>query len=146
MGGNALAVCCGVGEWLVGGSPPPPTPPPSPPPPSYNKLKQKHDDDIHIYEDLAGEVRFSSHLPQPNNLNGYTHTPAPAQQPQQLHTHTCPSPITLAGTHTHTHTLPSHSKHHSCDVIVLSSLKSIHTGNPVQIPFKNNKCSGMHIH
>ncbi|XP_062307719.1 inhibitor of nuclear factor kappa-B kinase subunit beta isoform X1 [Osmerus eperlanus] len=35
----------------------------------YNKLKQKHDDDIHIYEDLAGEVRFSSHLPQPNNLN-----------------------------------------------------------------------------
>ncbi|XP_023688018.1 inhibitor of nuclear factor kappa-B kinase subunit beta [Paramormyrops kingsleyae] len=35
----------------------------------FAKLKQKHDDDIMIYEDLANEVHFSKHLPQPNNLN-----------------------------------------------------------------------------
>ncbi|KAI3372683.1 hypothetical protein L3Q82_023148, partial [Scortum barcoo] len=35
----------------------------------HNKLRLKQDDDIVVYEDLSGEVRFSKHLPQPNNLN-----------------------------------------------------------------------------
>eukprot|EP00064_Thunnus_orientalis_P013736 superscaffoldBa00002286_g13776 len=35
----------------------------------HNKLRLKQDDDIVVYEDLAGEVRYSKHLPQPNNLN-----------------------------------------------------------------------------
>jgi len=35
----------------------------------HNKLRQKQDHDIVVYEDLGGEVRFSKHLPQPNNLN-----------------------------------------------------------------------------
>uniref|UniRef100_A0AAY5L850 IkappaB kinase n=1 Tax=Esox lucius TaxID=8010 RepID=A0AAY5L850_ESOLU len=39
------------------------------PVPWHNKLKMKQDHDIVVYEDLAGEVRFSKHLPQPNNLN-----------------------------------------------------------------------------
>ncbi|TTB27303.1 Inhibitor of nuclear factor kappa-B kinase subunit beta [Bagarius yarrelli] len=39
------------------------------PVPWHNKLKQKHEDDVVVYEDLAGEVHFSKHLPQPNNLN-----------------------------------------------------------------------------
>ncbi|XP_036382603.1 inhibitor of nuclear factor kappa-B kinase subunit beta [Megalops cyprinoides] len=38
------------------------------PVPWHAKLKQKQDD-IVVYEDLTGEVRFSKHLPQPNNLN-----------------------------------------------------------------------------
>lgn len=29
----------------------------------------KQDDDVAVYEDLSGEVRFSKHLPQPNSLN-----------------------------------------------------------------------------
>lgn len=29
----------------------------------------KQNDDIVVYEDLSGEVRFSKHLPQPNHLN-----------------------------------------------------------------------------
>uniref|UniRef100_W5NF13 IkappaB kinase n=1 Tax=Lepisosteus oculatus TaxID=7918 RepID=W5NF13_LEPOC len=39
------------------------------PVPWHTKLKQKHEDDIVVYEDLSGEVKFSKHLPQPNNLN-----------------------------------------------------------------------------
>uniref|UniRef100_A0A8C4ELM7 IkappaB kinase n=1 Tax=Dicentrarchus labrax TaxID=13489 RepID=A0A8C4ELM7_DICLA len=39
------------------------------PVPWHHKLKLKQDDDIVVYEDLTGEVRFSKHLPQPNNLN-----------------------------------------------------------------------------
>ncbi|XP_071379994.1 inhibitor of nuclear factor kappa-B kinase subunit beta [Centroberyx affinis] len=39
------------------------------PVPWHNKLRMKQDDDIVVYEDLTGEVRFSKHLPQPNNLN-----------------------------------------------------------------------------
>nr|XP_020449623.1 inhibitor of nuclear factor kappa-B kinase subunit beta [Monopterus albus] len=39
------------------------------PVPWHNKLRLKHDDDIVVYEDLLGEVRYSKHLPQPNNLN-----------------------------------------------------------------------------
>ncbi|KAM4616407.1 inhibitor of nuclear factor kappa-B kinase subunit beta [Polymixia lowei] len=39
------------------------------PVPWHNKLRLKQDDDIVVYEDLTGEVRFSKHLPQPNNLN-----------------------------------------------------------------------------
>ncbi|KAM6965516.1 inhibitor of nuclear factor kappa-B kinase subunit beta [Aplochiton taeniatus] len=39
------------------------------PVPWHSKLKLKQDDDIVVYEDLTGEVRFSKHLPQPNNLN-----------------------------------------------------------------------------
>ncbi|KAL0979264.1 hypothetical protein UPYG_G00182930 [Umbra pygmaea] len=39
------------------------------PVPWHNKLKMKQDHDIVVYEDLTGEVRFSKHLPQPNNLN-----------------------------------------------------------------------------
>lgn len=35
----------------------------------HNKLRLKQDDDIVVYEDLAGEVHFSKHVPQPNNLN-----------------------------------------------------------------------------
>ncbi|CAB1322093.1 unnamed protein product [Coregonus sp. 'balchen'] len=35
----------------------------------HNKVKLKQDHDIVVYEDLTGEVRFSKHLPQPNNLN-----------------------------------------------------------------------------
>ncbi|XP_008334355.1 inhibitor of nuclear factor kappa-B kinase subunit beta [Cynoglossus semilaevis] len=37
--------------------------------PWHNKVKLKQDDDIVVYEDLTGEVRFSKHLPQPNQLN-----------------------------------------------------------------------------
>uniref|UniRef100_A0AAY4CAS8 IkappaB kinase n=1 Tax=Denticeps clupeoides TaxID=299321 RepID=A0AAY4CAS8_9TELE len=37
----------------------------------HSKLKHKHDDDIVVYEDLSGEVHFSKHLPQPNNLNKF---------------------------------------------------------------------------
>ncbi|KAM8760406.1 inhibitor of nuclear factor kappa-B kinase subunit beta [Acanthopagrus schlegelii] len=39
------------------------------PVPWHNKLSLKQDTDIVVYEDLSGEVRFSKHLPQPNNLN-----------------------------------------------------------------------------
>ncbi|XP_056145126.1 inhibitor of nuclear factor kappa-B kinase subunit beta isoform X2 [Lampris incognitus] len=39
------------------------------PVPWHNKLRMKQDDDIVVYEDLTTEVRFSKHLPQPNNLN-----------------------------------------------------------------------------
>ncbi|XP_029915247.1 inhibitor of nuclear factor kappa-B kinase subunit beta [Myripristis murdjan] len=39
------------------------------PVPWHNKLKLKGNDDIVVYEDLTGEVRFSKHLPQPNSLN-----------------------------------------------------------------------------
>ncbi|XP_060736930.1 inhibitor of nuclear factor kappa-B kinase subunit beta isoform X2 [Tachysurus vachellii] len=39
------------------------------PVPWHNKLKQKHEDDVVVYEDLAGEVHFSKHLPRPHNLN-----------------------------------------------------------------------------
>lgn len=39
------------------------------PVPWHNKLRLKQEDDIVVYEDLSGEVRFSKHLPQPNNLN-----------------------------------------------------------------------------
>ncbi|XP_069563926.1 inhibitor of nuclear factor kappa-B kinase subunit beta [Brachyistius frenatus] len=39
------------------------------PVPWHHKLQLKQDDDIAVYEDLSGEVRFSKHLPQPNNLN-----------------------------------------------------------------------------
>ncbi|KAK6306244.1 inhibitor of nuclear factor kappa-B kinase subunit beta [Coregonus clupeaformis] len=39
------------------------------PVPWHNKVKLKQDHDIVVYEDLTGEVRFSKHLPQPNNLN-----------------------------------------------------------------------------
>ncbi|XP_045891476.1 inhibitor of nuclear factor kappa-B kinase subunit beta isoform X1 [Micropterus dolomieu] len=39
------------------------------PVPWHHKLRLKQDDDIVVYEDLSGEVRFSKHLPQPNNLN-----------------------------------------------------------------------------
>ncbi|XP_077570682.1 inhibitor of nuclear factor kappa-B kinase subunit beta [Stigmatopora nigra] len=35
----------------------------------HNKLQLKQDSDIVVYEDLSGVVRFSKHLPQPNNLN-----------------------------------------------------------------------------
>lgn len=35
----------------------------------YHKLRLKKDDHIVVYEDLSGEVRFSKHLPQPNNLS-----------------------------------------------------------------------------
>lgn len=35
----------------------------------HNKLRLKQDSDIVVYEDLSGDVRFSKHLPQPNNLN-----------------------------------------------------------------------------
>ncbi|XP_034026607.1 inhibitor of nuclear factor kappa-B kinase subunit beta [Thalassophryne amazonica] len=35
----------------------------------HNKLRMKDDDDIVVYEDLTGEVRFSKHVPQPNSLN-----------------------------------------------------------------------------
>ncbi|XP_070689854.1 inhibitor of nuclear factor kappa-B kinase subunit beta [Pempheris klunzingeri] len=39
------------------------------PVPWHNKLRLKQDNDIVVYEDLTGEVRFSKHLPQPNDLN-----------------------------------------------------------------------------
>uniref|UniRef100_A0A3Q3WPA1 IkappaB kinase n=1 Tax=Mola mola TaxID=94237 RepID=A0A3Q3WPA1_MOLML len=39
------------------------------PVPWHNKLMLKQDDDVAVYEDLSGEVRFSKHLPQPNSLN-----------------------------------------------------------------------------
>ncbi|KAJ0019253.1 hypothetical protein NQD34_006822 [Periophthalmus magnuspinnatus] len=39
------------------------------PVPWHNKVRHKQDDDIVVQEDLAGEVRFYKHLPQPNNLN-----------------------------------------------------------------------------
>uniref|UniRef100_A0AAX7SDS7 IkappaB kinase n=1 Tax=Astatotilapia calliptera TaxID=8154 RepID=A0AAX7SDS7_ASTCA len=35
----------------------------------HNKLRQKLDNIIIVYEDLTGDVRFSEHIPQPNNLN-----------------------------------------------------------------------------
>lgn len=31
----------------------------------------KGDNDIVVYENLTGEVHYSKHLPQPNNLNRY---------------------------------------------------------------------------
>ncbi|CAI5649771.1 unnamed protein product [Oreochromis niloticus] len=39
------------------------------PVPWHNKLRQKQDNIIIVYEDLTGDVRFSEHIPQPNNLN-----------------------------------------------------------------------------
>uniref|UniRef100_A0AAX7V5K2 IkappaB kinase n=1 Tax=Astatotilapia calliptera TaxID=8154 RepID=A0AAX7V5K2_ASTCA len=39
------------------------------PVPWHNKLRQKLDNIIIVYEDLTGDVRFSEHIPQPNNLN-----------------------------------------------------------------------------
>ncbi|XP_035235434.1 inhibitor of nuclear factor kappa-B kinase subunit beta [Anguilla anguilla] len=41
------------------------------PVPWHAKLKQKAEDDIVVSEDLSGEVQFSKHLPQPNNLNKF---------------------------------------------------------------------------
>ncbi|KAK6468529.1 inhibitor of nuclear factor kappa-B kinase subunit beta [Huso huso] len=41
------------------------------PVPWHTKLKQKQEDDIVVYEDLSGEVKFSKHLPYPNNLNRF---------------------------------------------------------------------------
>ncbi|XP_048065586.1 inhibitor of nuclear factor kappa-B kinase subunit beta [Megalobrama amblycephala] len=35
----------------------------------HSKLLKKQVDDIVVYEDLTGEVRFSKHLPNPHNLN-----------------------------------------------------------------------------
>ncbi|KAM8866303.1 inhibitor of nuclear factor kappa-B kinase subunit beta [Synchiropus picturatus] len=35
----------------------------------HNKVLCKQDNDIVVYEDLSGVVRFSEHIPQPNNLN-----------------------------------------------------------------------------
>uniref|UniRef100_A0A8C7YSH7 IkappaB kinase n=1 Tax=Oryzias sinensis TaxID=183150 RepID=A0A8C7YSH7_9TELE len=39
------------------------------PVPWHNKVRLKENDHIVVYEDLSGEVQFSKHLPQPNNLN-----------------------------------------------------------------------------
>lgn len=39
------------------------------PVPWHQKLSLKQNDDIVVYEDLSGEIRYSKHLPQPNNLN-----------------------------------------------------------------------------
>ncbi|XP_061585494.1 inhibitor of nuclear factor kappa-B kinase subunit beta [Cololabis saira] len=39
------------------------------PVPWHNKVRLKKDDDIVVYEDLSGELRFSKNVPQPNNLN-----------------------------------------------------------------------------
>ncbi|KAM6930488.1 inhibitor of nuclear factor kappa-B kinase subunit beta [Xenentodon cancila] len=39
------------------------------PVPWHNKVRLKKDDDIVVYEDLSGEVRFSKNVPQPNDLN-----------------------------------------------------------------------------
>ncbi|XP_062854924.1 inhibitor of nuclear factor kappa-B kinase subunit beta isoform X2 [Trichomycterus rosablanca] len=39
------------------------------PVPWHNKLKQKQEDDIVVYEDLNSEVHFSKNLPHPHNLN-----------------------------------------------------------------------------
>ncbi|XP_076859524.1 inhibitor of nuclear factor kappa-B kinase subunit beta [Brachyhypopomus gauderio] len=39
------------------------------PVPWHSKVKQKKENDIVVYEDLTGEVKFSRHLPQPHNLN-----------------------------------------------------------------------------
>ncbi|XP_031426035.1 inhibitor of nuclear factor kappa-B kinase subunit beta isoform X2 [Clupea harengus] len=41
------------------------------PVPWHTKLKTKDEDDIVVYENLQGEVHFSKHLPQPNNINKY---------------------------------------------------------------------------
>ncbi|MGH0187907.1 UNVERIFIED_CONTAM: hypothetical protein FKN15_026613 [Acipenser sinensis] len=41
----------------------------------HTKLKQKQEDDIVVYEDLSGEVKFSKHLPYPNNLNRWVPLP-----------------------------------------------------------------------
>ncbi|XP_029459565.1 inhibitor of nuclear factor kappa-B kinase subunit beta [Rhinatrema bivittatum] len=35
----------------------------------HTKVRQKGEQDIVVYEDLAGEVKFSNRLPYPNNLN-----------------------------------------------------------------------------
>uniref|UniRef100_A0A8C5ETY4 IkappaB kinase n=1 Tax=Gouania willdenowi TaxID=441366 RepID=A0A8C5ETY4_GOUWI len=35
----------------------------------HNKVKLKQERDIVVYESLSGEVRYSKHLPQPNDLN-----------------------------------------------------------------------------
>lgn len=35
----------------------------------HEKVSQKRKDDIVVYEHLSGEIRFSKHLPQPNDLN-----------------------------------------------------------------------------
>lgn len=35
----------------------------------HTKVRQKSELDIVVYEDLSGEVKFSSSLPCPNNLN-----------------------------------------------------------------------------
>ncbi|RXM29944.1 Inhibitor of nuclear factor kappa-B kinase subunit beta [Acipenser ruthenus] len=45
------------------------------PVPWHTKLKQKQEDDIVVYEDLSGEVKFSKHLPYPNNLNRWVPLP-----------------------------------------------------------------------
>ncbi|CAL1614924.1 unnamed protein product [Knipowitschia caucasica] len=37
----------------------------------HNKVRQKQDEDIVVYEDLSGEIRYSKNLPQPNNLNSF---------------------------------------------------------------------------
>uniref|UniRef100_A0A672JDG4 IkappaB kinase n=1 Tax=Salarias fasciatus TaxID=181472 RepID=A0A672JDG4_SALFA len=39
------------------------------PVPWHHKVSLKQNDDIVVYEDLSGEIRFSKHLPQPNDLN-----------------------------------------------------------------------------
>lgn len=44
----------------------------------HSKLLQKQVDDIVVYEDLTGEVRFSKHLPNPHNLNKWV--PRPREQ------------------------------------------------------------------
>uniref|UniRef100_M4AJ73 IkappaB kinase n=1 Tax=Xiphophorus maculatus TaxID=8083 RepID=M4AJ73_XIPMA len=39
------------------------------PVPWHNKVRLKNDNDIVVYENLSGDIRFSKNLPQPNNLN-----------------------------------------------------------------------------
>ena len=62
------------------------------------KVRNKGQKDIMAVEDMNGEVRFSTHLPYPNNLSRsvypphththtHTHTPTLSQQPLQVNTH-----------------------------------------------------------
>ncbi|XP_076126461.1 inhibitor of nuclear factor kappa-B kinase subunit beta isoform X2 [Alosa pseudoharengus] len=41
------------------------------PVPWHSKLQKKQEDDIVVFEDLQGDVHFSKHLPQPNNVNKF---------------------------------------------------------------------------
>lgn len=40
----------------------------------HNKVRLKNDNDIVVYENLSGDIRFSKNLPQPNNLNRWFYT------------------------------------------------------------------------